>query len=140
MTTIRERQPGVFEVRAFVGRDGKGRPVQISRTVRGTKRDARRAAQELASEASTARGARTTVAELLDLWVETTEGSWAPSTTDTQRSRVNLIKADAIASLTLARLSAPDVDSWHVRLAKRGVGRARSGTSTWCCGRLSASQ
>jgi integrase len=32
------------------------------------------------------------------------------------------IKADAIASLTLARLSAPDVDAWHVRRARRGVG------------------
>jgi hypothetical protein len=139
MTTIRERRPGVFGVRAFVGRDGKGRPVQISRTVRGTQRDARRVAQELDSEASTARGARTTVAEVLDLWVETTEDSWAPSTVDTQRSRVKLIKADAIASLTLARLSAPDVDSWHVRLVRRGVGDGSMRNQHLACGRPSAS-
>jgi integrase len=122
MATIRERKPGVFEVRAFVGRDLNGRPVQISKTVRGTKRDATRFAHELDSEASSARGARTRVAELLDLWIETSEGSWAPSTLDTHRSRVSLINADPIASMTLARLAAPDVDAWHVRLAKRGVG------------------
>src|ERR1039458_4109114 len=35
MATIRERLPGVIEVRVFVGRDEAGRPVQVSRTVRG---------------------------------------------------------------------------------------------------------
>lgn len=122
MTSIRERQPGVFEVRTFVGRDEKGRPVQISRTVRGTKRDARRFAQELTAAAGSAQGARTTVAEMLELWIATMGGSWAPSTADAQRSRVNLVRTDAIASLTLARLAAPDIDAWHARLTRRGVG------------------
>jgi hypothetical protein len=31
MATIREKRPGVFEVREFVGRDAKGRPKQLSR-------------------------------------------------------------------------------------------------------------
>lgn len=34
----------------------------------------------------------------------------------------DIIKADPIASVRLARLNAPDVDAWHVRLAKKGVG------------------
>ena len=41
MATIREKQPGVWEVRVFTGRDDRGRPTQTSRTVRGGKRDAR---------------------------------------------------------------------------------------------------
>src|SRR5439155_9128960 len=45
--TVRERKPGVWEVRAFTGRDERGRPTQVSRTVRGTKRDALRVAAEL---------------------------------------------------------------------------------------------
>ena len=44
MATIRERQPGVWEVRAFTGRDERGRPTQVSRTVKGTKRAAQRVA------------------------------------------------------------------------------------------------
>ena len=42
MATIRQRSKGVWEVRAFVGRDDRGKPVQVSRTVRGGKRDAQR--------------------------------------------------------------------------------------------------
>jgi len=37
----------VWEVRAFTGRDAQGRPTQVSRTVRGAKRDANRVAAEL---------------------------------------------------------------------------------------------
>ena len=42
MATIRERRPGVWEVRGFTGRDERGRPTQVSRTVHGGKRDALR--------------------------------------------------------------------------------------------------
>src|SRR5579863_6478848 len=124
MATIRERQPGVFEVRAFVGRDNHGRPIQVSRTVRGTKRDARRVAEELSAATNTARGVRTTVGDLLDRWAQSMESSWAPSTLETQRNRIGQLKADPIASVTLARLTAPDVDAWHVRLIRRGVGES----------------
>jgi integrase len=122
MATIRERRPGVFEVRALVGRDEAGRPVQVSRTVRGTKRDARRVADQLATTTSSAKGARTTVAELLDASLETMDGSWAPSTSENQRSRVALVKQDRIAQVTLAKLTAPEVAAWHARLARRGAG------------------
>ena len=47
MATIREKSPGVWEVRIFTGRDTRGRPTQISRTVRGGKRDAQRLAIDL---------------------------------------------------------------------------------------------
>lgn len=40
MATIREKRPGYWEVREFVGRDASGRPIQVSRPVRGTKKDA----------------------------------------------------------------------------------------------------
>lgn len=35
MATLREKKPGVWEVRVFTGTDARGRPTQISRTVRG---------------------------------------------------------------------------------------------------------
>jgi hypothetical protein len=49
MATIREKRPGVWEVRVFTGSDARGRPSQMSRTVRGGKRDAQRLAAQLAA-------------------------------------------------------------------------------------------
>ena len=122
MATLRERRPGVWEVRAFVGRDPMGRPVQVSRTVRGTKKDAQRVAAEMTLRAPTASVARVTVAEMLDLWAETMRGSWAPQTERDQLSRIRGVKADRIASMALTRLSAVEVDRWHARLARQGLG------------------
>jgi hypothetical protein len=65
MATMREKRPGVWEVRAFTGRDEQGRPTQMSRTVHGTKRDAQRAAAEMTLRPS--KSARRTVGDLLDL-------------------------------------------------------------------------
>ena len=47
MATIREKRPGVWEVRVFTGADARGRPTQMSRTVRGGKRDAQKLAAQL---------------------------------------------------------------------------------------------
>ena len=69
MATIRQRKRGVWEVRVFVGRDGEGKPVQVSRTVRGGKKDAERVAAELAVVPPHQAG-RQTVADLLDAWRE----------------------------------------------------------------------
>jgi hypothetical protein len=48
VATVRERRDGVWEVRVFTGRDAQGRPTQVSRTVRGGKRDAQRVAEAFA--------------------------------------------------------------------------------------------
>ncbi len=122
MATIRERQPGVWEVRSFSGRDEEGRPVQLSRTVRGTKKDAQRLAAELTVKAPAASVARVSVSEMLDLWAENTKASLSPSTESNQLSRIRLVKSDRISSLSLSRLTAVDVDQWHARLERRGLG------------------
>jgi hypothetical protein len=54
MATVREEKPGVWEVRVFTGTDARGKRAQISRTVRGTKRDAERLAASLEVGAGTA--------------------------------------------------------------------------------------
>jgi hypothetical protein len=82
---MREKRPGVWEVRAFTGRDERDRPTQVSRTVHGSKRDAQRVAAELTLRPS--KSARRTVADLLDLWVSQNEPVWAPSTRRDQVSR-----------------------------------------------------
>ena len=121
MATVRERSPGVWEVRAFTGRDAQGRPTQVSRTVRGAKRDANRVAAELTVRRSSG-SAKVTMAELLDLWTDQNEPAWAVSTTQNQKSRVAMVKTDPIAKIRLVRLTAVDVDRWHARLARAGVG------------------
>ncbi len=111
----------MWEVRAFTGRDAQGRPTQVSRTVRGAKRDANRVAAELTVRRSSG-AAKVTMAELLDMWTDQNEPAWAVSTTQNQKSRVAMVKTDPIAKIRLVRLTAVDVDRWHARLARAGVG------------------
>ena len=108
-------------MRAFTGRDALGRPTQVSRTVRGGKREAERVAAELTLRRGSAAG-KITVSELLDLWIEQHAPTWSPSTLANHKSRVIQVKSDPIAKIRLARLSAVDVDRWHARLARNGVG------------------
>jgi hypothetical protein len=99
MATIREKRPGVFEVREFVGRDAKGRPKQLSRTVHGTIKDARKLASELTVRPSTPEGASSTLGELLDLWAAANGAFWAPSSAQHYQSRMQLVQVDPISAL-----------------------------------------
>ena len=78
MATIRERRPGVWEVRAFTGRSGSGVPTQVSRTVHGTKKDALRVAAEL-TVAPSGRAAGRSVSDVLEAWVRRHDATWAPA-------------------------------------------------------------
>ncbi len=122
MATIREKQPGVWEVRVFTGRDDRGRPTQISRTVRGGKRDAQRVAVELEGGPGRASAAGRTVRDVLDEWVEHNSATWAASSAARdQRSRVKAIKTDdTLARMPVARLSVADIERWHARLRRAG--------------------
>lgn len=95
----------------FVGNDDSGRPKQVSRTVRGTKRDALRAAAEL-TVAPPAPSDGRTVADALDAWIETNAPTWAASTVRDQTSRASLVKADRLVRTSLGRLTVADVDRW----------------------------
>jgi integrase len=121
MATIRQRAKGVWEVRVFVGRDDDGKPVQMSRTVRGGKKDAERVASQL--QLTPARNAgRTTVAELLDVWQDLRRDTWAPYTRRDVASRAERISGDRIGKLPIARLQVSDIDSGLTRLRRGGVG------------------
>jgi len=79
MATIREKRPGVWEVRVFTGADARGRPTQMSRAVRGGKRDAQKLAAQLEASAGDAKPDGRLVADVLDEWVKRNVDSWAPS-------------------------------------------------------------
>ena len=123
MATIRERKPGVWEVRAFTGNDARGRPTQVSRTVRGTKKDAQRVAAQLTLRPTRNAGGRR-VAQLLDEWLAYNEPTWAPLTFRDHQSRVGQIKDDPIAQLAVAAIGVSDVDRWVARLRRFGVGES----------------
>jgi integrase len=120
---MRERSPGVWEVRVFVGNDDRGRPKQVSRTVRGSKRDAQRLAAELTVVRPSPSSGRT-VADVLDAWLETNTPTWAASTVRDQTSRATMVKQDRIGSTPVGRLTVLDVDRWHARLRAGGVGES----------------
>ena len=72
--TMYERRPGVWTLRVYVGRDAGGRPVQVSRTLRGPKREAETALAKYVAELSEAKPAKdglgASVGQLLDEWVQ----------------------------------------------------------------------
>lgn len=123
MASIRERQPGVWEVRAFTGLDAHGRPTQVSRTVHGTKKEAKRVAAEMTVQPSRNAGGRK-VGHVLDEWVDLNSASWAPLTLRDQTSRAKLIRADNIAEQSVASLGVADIDRWVTRLRQAGTGES----------------
>ena len=96
MATLRERKPGVWEIRVFTGRDSSGRPTQVSRTVRGTKREAQRVAASLEARPPSNAAGRT-VTDLLTAWRDVNQPVWAETTRRDYESRIARIESDPIA-------------------------------------------
>ena len=97
--TIRERRPGVWEVRVAAGTDpATGRTLQRSVTFRGSASDAESYRSELAAEyvarrSITRAAPMLTVGELLTRWLEA-DHPWKPSTSVGYRSNVRHLIAD----------------------------------------------
>jgi integrase len=121
VATIRQKRPGVWEVRVFTGRDARGRPTQVSRTVHGGKKDAQRVAAQLTARPAARSGGRT-VSALLAEWFALNEDTWAASSRRDRASRIEFIGADPIAKIPVARLSVADVERWIARMRKAGIG------------------
>jgi integrase len=123
MATLRERSPGVWEIRVFTGRDRTGRPRQVSRTIRGSRRVAEKAAAALMADTPGPEGKRS-VAELLTLWQELHRDRWAASTVRNQASRARLVASGPLGSRRVASVKVEDVDRWVLRMRAQGVGAA----------------
>ena len=123
MATLRQRRPGVWEVRVFTGRDEDGRPTQVSRTVSGGKREAQRVAAQLLAKPAP-RIAGRTVADVLDAWIEASSPTWAPSTRRDNLSRLRLVSQDPIVKMQAGKLGVADIERWHARMRKAGVGES----------------
>jgi len=124
MASIREKRAGYWEVRVFVGYDDEGKPVQVSKSIKGGKRDAERLAAQLASRPAP-RSGKLTVGELLDEYTEHNGPSWSLSSRRDYASRAERIKSDQIGTKPVSRVSVVEVDRWHLRMHKAGVGEAQ---------------
>ena len=107
-----------------LGYDDEGKPVQVSKSIRGGKRDAERLAAQLASRPAP-RSGKLTVAELLDEYLEHKGPSWSLSSRRDYAARAERIKTEQIGAKPVSRLSVAEVDRWHLRMHKNGVGEAQ---------------
>ena len=121
---MRERRPGVWEVRAFVGRDPvTNAPRQVSRTIRGGKRAAQAAMAALVTEAKEGKlgGTDATLGLLLDHYFEQLERrGLSPKTVHTYRQQVEASIRPALGSKPVRKLTAWDLDTFYASLTDAG--------------------
>jgi integrase len=123
--SLRERRPGVWELRVRTGRDPiTGEYGQVSRVVRGGKRQAQTALSRLATEVAEGRhsGGTQTVGYLLDQWIEHLETlGRTPKTIDGYRSLVRPRLRPAFGAVPLRRLGVADLDRFYRALLADGL-------------------
>jgi integrase len=126
--SIRERRPGVFEVRVAVGMDPAGSHTrQRSITVHGTRDDAEAQAAQLVAAAATGRtrppGRLLALGELLDVWLAA-DHPWKPSTLVGYRCAVGALTADPLARRRAQSLTPADVRAAWRRWSAAGASTA----------------
>jgi integrase len=63
-----------------------------------------------------------TVGDILNAWVEVNQEVWAESSRRDQEGRAGKVLADPIALVPVPRLGVADVELWHARMRRAGVG------------------
>jgi integrase len=130
--TVRERQPGVWEVRVYVGRDPvTNAPRQVSKIIhagpRTKKGNPPKAVtdleHQLEAEAAEGKlgGTSATVGLLLDRYLEhLTRQGHSPKTLDTYRRYVNSTIRPALGAVPVRKLTAWDLDALSAKMAAAG--------------------
>ena len=126
--SMREREPGVFELTVFIGRD----PLTAKRRTRtkvfrGNKADAAKALAALQTDIGDERpsttGPATTLGELLDRWMEFAEPELSPTTVREYRRLINQRIRPALGDVALRRLQTSSLDDFYRALSSRaGLG------------------
>ena len=108
---MRERSPGHWQLRAYVGRDpvtGKSR--QVTRTFRGGQRAAAKALAAMVTEVEAGKVSRTTatLSQLLEMWLEVGKRNQRPRTHYENRRKIEGRIRPTLGHIQLAELR-PDV-------------------------------
>ena len=124
--TMYERRPGVWTLRVYVGRDAGGRPVQVSRTLRGPKREAETALAKYVAELSEAKPAQdglgASVGQLLDEWVQVgKQRGWTPYTEHRYRNYVEGRIRPVLGGVKLTKFGPENCDHFYAALLAEGL-------------------
>lgn len=122
MASLRELRPGVWEARIYLGR---GR--QMSRTLKGTKREVEREAKRLEVAHGGELGrldSDPTLTELLQRWLAHLESRRSPTTLAGYRSKIDTYVPAAMKAKRLSRLRTADLDELYDDLIDRGLAPA----------------
>jgi hypothetical protein len=137
--SLRERSPGVWEIRVVVGFDpGNGRSCQRSFSVHGDAEYAQRRRRELVDlwgvsrVAITSEGARLTTADLLDRYRRAPH-LWKPATMISHASVLKALVADPIGRRRLINLTAGDVRAAISRWQAEDLSVATVSGRWWSC-------
>jgi integrase len=124
--SLRQRSPGVWELRVFAGRDAvTGRQVSRSETFRGSKRDAERELARLVTEVGKPVGGRelppnrVTLTQLIESHLAEHKG--APGTVGSYRSLLVRHIAPTIGRLRIGAVDARTLDRFYDRLENHGL-------------------
>ncbi|HTT88936.1 MAG TPA: tyrosine-type recombinase/integrase [Acidimicrobiales bacterium] len=124
--TIRERSPGSWQLRVYLGRDGHGKPIQVSRTFKGGKRQAQaelaRLLVQVEDRGAPLKGA-VTVAELLERWLDHITPQRQPGTVRGHRTCTHAVIAE-IGHVRLSKLTAQELDRAYARWLAAGLAPA----------------
>jgi len=120
----RKRGEGVWELRAYVGRDPvTGNPRQVSKTFRGSAREADEALRDLIEQQVPGRsdGAGATLGQLLDAWLSECERmDLSPTTLRVYRTQIEHTIRPALGSIKVQRLGAKDLDDLYRAMKEKG--------------------
>ncbi|HEY5439592.1 MAG TPA: Arm DNA-binding domain-containing protein, partial [Acidimicrobiales bacterium] len=118
--SLRQKYPGVWEVRFETGRDPlTGRRRQKSRSIRGSKREAQQALNALVVEADAGAyvGTSTTFEQLCRQWLNLTENNLSPTTLRTYRNLLERRIFPAIGNKLAHNIRTVDLDRLYLSLA-----------------------
>ncbi len=122
--TIRQRNPGSWEIQVFLGRDAHGKRMRKTETVRGKKSDAQRRLREILSELD--RGISPTktrykLGEWMDKWMEEKiVPTGKQKTIDRYWDDIRLHIKPALGHIELTKLSPTHVQEFETILVKNG--------------------
>jgi integrase len=122
--TLRERAPGHWELRAFLGRDPiSGKPRQATRTFVGSGRAAAKELSNLVAEAEAGRFDRSTatLGQLLDKWLEFAEMTQRHRTLYENRRKIETRIRPALGSVRLSKLHAQTFDAAYGHWLDEGL-------------------